>query len=153
MDKLAPDCIYDEGQINIEKGFVCVGEECDTLIVATGNTVALALNAQSDLARMNIRCSVMDLFCLRPNVSELVTALIKYQYAVAIEEHTISCGMSSLLCEVVNDNEIHLKLKRLAVNNVDGYGEIHGDRSDIEKYYGITKESIVATVVGMKNGN
>ena len=146
IDKLAPEELYDSPeQVHYEEGFSILIPGKKVLLIATGNTVIMAREACERLHEIGVNCGVMDLYCMNPNEEALLTAFSQYVCFVSIEEHTAAGGLGAMLCELMADHCIWKPLKRIAVFNKDGYGDIHGGRANVEKHFGITTDHIVAT--------
>jgi transketolase len=148
MDKLAPEAFYTSPeQVYYSAGFSVLASGKKILLIATGNTVAMAREACECLTKNGVDCGVMDLYCMNPNEEALLRALIPYEYLISIEEHTAAGGLGAMLSELLTDHRIWKPLKRIAVFNKNGYGDIHGGRANIEKHFGITVDNILSAAM------
>jgi transketolase len=145
VDKLAPKKFYASSkQVHYEVGFSILTPGKKLLLIATGNTVVMALEACEQLRQNGVDCGVMDLYCMEPDKDSLLSAIDGYANLISVEEHTASGGLGSMLCEIMIDNYVQKPLKRIAVFNKDGYEDIHGDRANIENHFGISVDQIIA---------
>ncbi len=147
MDKLSPEPFYTSPeQVCYPNGFSVLVPGEKILLIATGNTVTMALEARERLHESGTDCGVMDLYCMNPDENALRKVFNRYDFFISIEEHTAAGGMGAMLSELIADSRIFKPLKRIAVYNKSGYGDIHGGRTNVEKHFGITADHILAAV-------
>ena len=119
----------------------------DALVVTTGITLQLALDAAIILAAGGIEMSVLHMPTVKPlDRPALVTALTASPIVVTVEEHTIIGGIGSAIAEVLAEEGITppRRFKRIALPDLfpDGYGS----QASLMARYGITADGIVQAV-------
>jgi transketolase len=130
---------------SFEAGFRHLFEGDRTCIVATGIMVHEALKARELLHNEGTDIGVVDVFRIKPlNVEGLVNALQQYRHIVSVEEHLLSGGLGSTLSEMITDNNLPQKLRRLGVNDKHVY--LYG-RENIQRNLGIDSGSIARAVL------
>lgn len=116
------------------------GNGTDGTIFATGNTVAIALDAKQELSTKNINVRVIDLYSIKPiDKDAIIKAAKDTGKLISIEDHSVIGGIGSsiadILCEYYPKNLI-----KIGVNDVFGKS---GNIDEIYKKYGITKDAII----------
>lgn len=111
-------------------------------IVATGNMVDQALEVSASLPDENI--GVIDVYRLKPLNPGLVSALSRYKGLVSLEEHFLIGGLGSLVSELITDNDLPTRLRRVGVD--DQYHYEYGGRQHIQEKMGIGKDAVLEAV-------
>lgn len=138
LDRHIQPIKYSESDL-FEKGFKELKQGKDLCLVATGDMVTNALNISSNYNSLNL--GVIDVYRLKPLNPELKETLSKYKNIISLEEHLLAGGFGSMLSEMINDNDLPLKLKRVGVNDLYNYE--YGGRENIQNKMGIGKEDIL----------
>lgn len=121
------------------------GDGVDATIIATGVTVAESLKAKKELEDKGINVRVLDIHTIKPLDKEaIIKAAKETKKIITVEDHNIIGGLGSAVCEVLSEN-CPSKVIRLGIN--DEFGQ-SGKWDELMKYYGITSENIVKTVIG-----
>jgi len=129
---------FEEGFFELEKGD-------DICIVATGNLVSNALDVQKKFSKDGIQIGVVDFYQLKPiDVKNLSNCLSNYKYVISWEEHLLAGGMGSILSEIITDNNLSVKLKRIGVD--DKYCYLYGGRKNIQKKTNIYNDTVIAEI-------
>lgn len=124
----------------------------DVAIVAMGSTVHEAVDAANALEQSGIHASVLSVASIRPcDRCELAHLLQNIPFAITVEEHNVNGGLGSLVAEVISENGIHTKLKRLGIE--DGGYAIAADRRSMRAHHGFDADGIVKTATNMVNGD
>jgi len=111
----------------------------DVSIVATGQMVALALDAARLLKEDGVNAEVINMSTLKPlDVETLAESLSRTKCAITAEEHSILGGLGSAVAEYLAEND-NYPLVRIGVN--DCFGE-SGEPDDLMVKYGLTAENI-----------
>ncbi len=144
LARLATPVIYDETQkFEIGKG-VQIGEGTDATVFATGVTVAEALKAKEALEKRKINIRVIDMHTIKPIDSELIIKCAKEtKKLISIEDHSIIGGLGSAISEILTEKH-PAKLIRMGINDTFGKS---GKAEELMKYYGITSEDIIKTII------
>ena len=75
--------------------------------------------------KQNKKYDLIDFYRLKNfNLKNLVKSLSKYDKIICVEEHSLKFGIGSIISEIITDNQINLKLKRLGLleDKIFGYG-------------------------------
>jgi len=140
LDKDFCDNIYDIN-FDFSKGMskLCEGEE--NLIITTGPMVHTAMALVKDSPH-NI--AVIDIFQVPINEPVFLDMIKGAKKIITLEEHFLPGGLGSAVCEILNDNDIHIFVKRLGldINSAYKYCYKYGGREIIRSYHGIDKVSL-----------
>ena len=132
------DCDFTIGKSNIIKK----GE--DVAILATGLMVREAMDAAEMLKEKNVNATVVDMYTIKPlDTGLLDTIFSTHRLVVTVEEHNIIGGLGSSIAEYKCDNDLHVRLVRIGVN--DRFGEL-GSLRYIWKQHGLTAEQIASKI-------
>ena len=136
--------IYDENtEFEIGKA-VKLSEGTDIAIIANGDTVRLAIEAKEALAKDGISVRLLDMHTIKPlDTGLLDTIFSTHRLVVTVEEHNIIGGLGSSIAEYKCDNDLHIRLVRIGVN--DRFGEL-GSLRYIWKQHGLTAEQIASKI-------
>jgi len=116
----------------------------DIAIVSTSNMVDMAVDISEELGR-KAKIGVIDLFQLKPLNPEIIETLSSYKRIVSLEEHLLAGGIGSILSELITDNNLKLRLKRIGVD--DKYNYEYGGRENIQEQMGIGKEAVKREII------
>jgi len=129
VEKINPD----NYKFDFGKG-VILKEGKDVAIFATGALVYNALKAAEELEKENISVKVINIHTIKPIDKELIIETAKnIRKIITAEDHNIISGLGSAVAEVLAENGISAKLKRIGLNDI--FGE-SGSTSDLYKKYG-----------------
>jgi transketolase len=126
---------------------VLMREGADALVITTGITLKLALEAARDLAENDIEATVLHMPTIKPLDNEAILQQVaQVPVVVTIEEHSLVGGLGSAVAEVVAENPLVAPkyFKRIGIPDV--FADRYGSQALLLDYYGITAESIVTTV-------
>ncbi len=137
--------VYEAGStFEIGKGNV-LKKGSDVLIVVAGQLVSDTLIAVERLERAGISCGVIDMFTIKPLDRELpLQEAVDKKAIITVENHSITGGLGSAVAEVLAENKIDVKLKRMGVNEV--FGQV-GSPDFLQKEFGLTAEDIEKVVL------
>ena len=119
-------------------------EGSDVLIVTTGISLALALEASDKLSKKNISTSVLHMHTIKPLDKELlINAVDKVSAVITLEEHTILGGLGSACAEVILEEGYNEKklFKRIGIPDVFPAG--YGNQKDMMTRQGISVSEVV----------
>ncbi|MBF0624538.1 MAG: 1-deoxy-D-xylulose-5-phosphate synthase [Magnetococcales bacterium] len=127
----------------LEAGCAEVVRGKDVGIVSCGFLVHKALKARELLAAKGIDAGVVDLFRIKPvNAPGLAAILDRYPALVTVEEQLLEGGFGSAVTEVMADQGILKRLKRLGIQ--DRFVVVNGNRDYLHNLYGVDTPHIVA---------
>jgi len=119
----------------------------DVLLVSTGITLKIALDAAAELKAQGVSASVLHMPTVKPlDVETFLAQAAPVDAIVAIEEHTIVGGLGGALAEVVAEAgfEPAKRFKRIGIPDVFPHG--YGSQATMMAHYGITAERTIAVV-------
>lgn len=136
--------LYEQGStFELGKGNV-IKQGSDVLVIACGQIVNDALDAAEKLEAEGISVEVVDMFTLKPFDKELVLKEVQNKKAViTFENHSIIGGLGSCVAEVLADENVNIKFKRVGVN--DQFGQV-GSASFLQKEFGLTADDLYEKV-------
>lgn len=118
-------------KFEVGKG-VLLREGTDVTIIASGITVASALDAAEMLAADGISAEVINIHTIKPLDEELVIASAKKTgKVVTAEEHTVIGGLGSAVCDCLSEKH---PTPVLRIGMQDTYGESGPANALVEKY-------------------
>ncbi len=127
---------------------VLMREGIDALLVTTGITLKIGLDAAEVLRTKNVDVSVLHLHTLKPIDQE---ALLKYiapvPVVVTVEEHTLNGGLGSVVAELMAEADFSTpkRLRRIGIPDV--FPEGYASQAELMEKYSINAENVVAKVV------
>ena len=119
----------------------------DVLLVSTGITAAIALDAAAALRADGISAAVLHVHTVKPlDVDGFLAHASNVDAIVAIEEHSIVGGLGAALAEVVAEAgfEPAKRFKRIGIPDVFPHG--YGSQATMMAKYEITAERTIAVV-------
>jgi transketolase len=133
-----PDVYTANDTFTFGKGKVLT-EGQDVAIIATGETVYHALQAEKELQAKGIKAMVIDMHTLKPLDEELIiNAAGKTGYVLTVEEHSIFGGLGGAVAEVISQNyPVKMKILGIPDENV-----INAKPLELFEYYGLTGPGI-----------
>jgi transketolase len=142
LDRKVQPLIYDENE-TFEAGFKELRKGFDICIISTGNMVSEAIKVAKKLEETGKIIGVIDLYRLKPINPEIIKILSKYQKIISLEEQLLDGGFGSIISELITDNSLQLKLKRIGLSN---YIYCYGGRENIQKVCKIDADSVVKEI-------
>ncbi len=116
----------------------------DVLLISTGTTLQLAIEAASILKLDSIDAAVLHMPTIKPFDRELVVDMAaKVRGIVTIEEAFVHGGLGSVVSEVVADARYSKPKPILRIGIPDVFPDKYGSQSQLLAYYGITTERVV----------
>ena len=149
--KNMPD-IYQEGT-DFSSGIGLLKESSEMYILATGNMVSNALEVAKRLDEKSVDVGVIDIYTFPIKSNAFLKSIRNVKKLVTLEEHTLPGGMGREVCEILNDNDVLIPVKRLGLNFSKGYCYKYGGRENIQSLYGLDVDSVMKTVVEFLNSN
>lgn len=143
-----PDVYSANDKFTAGKGNVLT-EGTDVAIIACGETVYHALQAEKELRKSGIKAMVIDMHTLKPLDEELILkAASMTGCIVTVEEHSIYGGLGGAVAEIVaQHNPVKMKIIGIPDENV-----INAKPLEIFDYYGLTAPNICTQVMQLVKG-
>lgn len=118
--------------------------------VATGDMMAIALEAAKELEEHNIYCYVIDLHTLKPIDETLIKKLSRdCQAIISVEEHTKFGGLGSSIASILSQYPLNkARFKIMAFDDVF-CKEYSADKSKIFEEYGLSKKHLVKAMLDL----
>ena len=117
----------------------------DVTFVATGETVAPAVQAADKLAAAGIDAGVLSMHTVKPlDVDTLLAVARTSRAVVTVEEHSIHGGLGAACAATLLEAGVAVPFRRVAIR--DEY-TVTGSQADIFRHYGITPDGLAATAV------
>jgi transketolase len=119
----------------------------DVLIVSTGITLKIALDAAEALKEDAISVAVLHMPTVKPlDVQAVLAHAARVEAIVAVEEHSILGGLGSALAEIVAEAgfEPAKRFRRIGIS--DTFPEGYGSQATMMARCGITAEHVVGVV-------
>ena len=119
----------------------------DALLITTGITAKIALEAATALGAQGIGCTVLHMHTVKPlDVEALLAHAGRVRAVVTIEEHTVIGGLGGAVAEVLAERAFEpvKRFKRIGIEDVFPHG--YGSQASMMAHCGITVERTIATV-------
>ncbi len=121
----------------------------DVVIFSCGNIISNCLEAASVLKEKNIDCSVVNIHTIKPIDTEAILEKSKdKKLVITVEEHNIIGGLGSAVAEVLSEETLKCKLKRIGINDYYSSG---GSYEYLKNIYGLSTEKIIQTILSNIN--
>ncbi|PIR57843.1 MAG: 1-deoxy-D-xylulose-5-phosphate synthase [Parcubacteria group bacterium CG10_big_fil_rev_8_21_14_0_10_38_31] len=154
-EKQGPSCIwFDRGPFSplceeiegdFSEGAHLVRQGKDVLIISTGIMVGEALKVAEDLEKDGVDAGVLDIYRVKPlNKKILLEIFEKTEKIVTIEEHSLTGGLGSTICEFLSESGLLKPIKMFGIPDSVRY-EI-GNREYLRSLDGIDASHIVEEI-------
>lgn len=145
-----PNLATDESHAPLQRRELGKGEVLaegnELLIIGLGHMCHVALKVRELLAPMGITATVLDPIFVKPLDSELLcTLLLTHDHIVTIEEHSLACGLGSIVNHYLMTNGFH-HIQVLNFGIPETFVE-QGSHRELMDELGITPEKITAAIV------
>ncbi len=112
----------------------------DALIIAIGNPVWSAFRVSNALEKEGFKVGVINARFLKPLDEELILEQArKVPLVITIEENSLYGGLGSAVAELLLENGLSVKFKRIALP--DKFVE-HGDLKTLRELYGLSEKAV-----------
>jgi transketolase len=127
---------------------VPVKKGSDVLILTTGITLKLALDATEILKQKNIDAAILHIPTIKPFDSKTILKWMKnISTVLTVEEHTIIGGLGSAVAELIATNIFSKPKKFIPIALPDAFPKGYGNQVSMMGRYGITAERIVREIL------
>jgi transketolase len=100
-----------------------IREGHDAVLACFGPTVSPALEARQLLEGDGKRVAVVNFGSLKPLDREAVKRAAKTGFIISVEDHAVHCGLGSLIAQVLGDEGLVCRTKRLGVSRYGASGK------------------------------
>jgi len=91
----------------------------DVVFITIGLITAEVVKAADALAKRGIESAIVIVSSLNPNpTADILDAIGHAHLVVTVEEHSVSGGLGSLVCEIVAENQVPVRVVRSGVRDV-----------------------------------
>jgi len=119
----------------------------DALIVTTGITGAMALEAAALLDAQGIATGVLHLPTLKPVDTEaLLAQLAPVPVLVSLEEHTRIGGLGTILAELLAEAPFPVPKRFKRIGLPDAFADQYGSQATLMAHMGLSAEAVVDAV-------
>ncbi len=120
----------------------------DVVLIGTGITSKLALEAAEDLEQQGISCSVLHYHTLKPfDVDGLIAELNTVKAVLTIEEHSCIGGLGSIVAEAISSANLDRLIKFIKLAMPDELLDNYGSQHFLMQRNGITKTNIIKQIL------
>lgn len=117
----------------------------DVFIISMSDITHLALEASEKLKEEKIDVGVVSMHTVKPIDKEFIKKIAsRVKTIITLEEHNIIGGLGSAVSEILADESLNIKFKRLGVN--DEYSKFVGKQDYLREKHGIATDNIVKSV-------
>ena len=117
----------------------------DVLIISSGPIISEALQVHDDLKKQGISVAVLNCHTIKPLDKKIIRMAKKFDFVITLEDHTISGGLGSAICELLSKEKIVIHMF-----GINGFGESGKPRELYEKH-GLTSNHINKKIVALLN--
>ena len=123
----------------------------DVAIISMGSIITEAVKAAEMLERdFGVSAAVLDVPTSEPIEKENVLYYIdKCRLICSLEEHSIKCGLGSVIAEIMAENGARSRLLRIGLS---GCVDICADREGIRKHFGLDYCSVAKRIIHSLEG-
>jgi transketolase len=123
----------------------------DALILTTGITLKLALEAAAQLASDGVECAVLHVPTVKPlDVSAILERARKTPVIVAVEENTVIGGLGGAIAETIAEADFDSVKRYRRIGIPDSFANHYGTQAQLMEHYRISTAEIVATVAKLQ---
>lgn len=125
-------------------------EGADALVVTTGVTLKMVLDAASVLKDKGFSVSVLHMHTIKPiDADAIMKAAQKVKAIVTVEENSVIGGLGSAVAEIVAEAAFSPAKKFMRLALPDAFPAKYGSQEQLMNFYGVTKERIISSVEGL----
>ena len=141
LDRIVLPNIYDEGH-DFSAGLEVLRGVNDVNILSTGNMIQTALEVSDKLKQEGINVGVIDAYRIPIDYEVFKNTVDGAKKIITLEEHTLSGGLGSQVCEMIFDMDLDIKVKRLGLDFSQKYCYTYGGRGVVHTVYGLDADSV-----------
>ena len=124
-----------------------VREGMDALIVTTGITLRIGLEAAERLSNQRVEASVLHVHTIKPlDVESILEYAARARAVVTVEEHTLIGGLGSAVAEILAETDFSSPkhFKRIGIPDV--FPDEYGSQASLMERYSISTEEVTSVV-------
>lgn len=141
--------VYESDDYEFEIGkAVTMRRGSDVTIIAAGETVRVALDAEALLRKAGVSCRVLNMHTIKPlDEAAIIAAARETGRIITVEEHSIFGGLGAAVAEVVVQHA-PVPMKLLGIPDEPA---IAGTTAEVFRHYGITASNIRQVALDLLN--
>ena len=125
----------------------------DALVLTTGITLGIALDAAEDLSKAGIQTGILHMPTVKPlDVEAIVERASRVPAIVTIEEHTLMGGLGSAVAEILAEADFDSIKRVRRIGIPDAFPDQYGSQNSLMERYQISRANLVKTVTGLLEG-
>lgn len=129
-----------------------IKEGTDVLIITTGITLKLALDAYLILKEKSFSASVLHVHTIKPFDREtLLDAVGRVNAIITVEEHMLTGGLGSAVAEIIAEANFSSPKKLMRIALPDKFPKQYGSQQSLMRFYGITTDNIISAALLLLN--
>lgn len=124
----------------------------DVLILSHGTILSEVVKTVNNLQKNGISARLIDMYSVSPiDQSTVISEISRFDNVVTVEEHSIIGGLGSAVAEIMAENSISTKFKRIGLNHQFAKG--YGTHAEVRKQNMLDSESITEQIINFLRGN
>ncbi len=136
----------DEHEFSIGKA-ISMRRGSDALIVTTGITLKIGLEAASELSKQGFEASVLHVHTVKPlDTDAILERAAEARAIVVVEEHSIIGGLGSAVAELLAESDLVGAKRFRRVGFPDVFPEGYGSQASMMARYDITADHVAALI-------
>ena len=137
--------IINRGDEDLLNGISFVREGEELCILSTGYMVHAANEVSLNLRQFNYNCAVVDVLRLKPINNKILSQICdRFESIVVVEEHVLTGGLGSMVCEFIVDNNKKNRVKRYAIKDEQTFK--YGTREWLHKECCLDAKSLIKNI-------
>jgi transketolase len=149
FDKASEGIIYQQEEIDFIKGYKVFTQGNDVAVISYGYHFKKLLDLRDRFAEKGIAAKIIDLYAIPFDHQSLLSEILDVKSVVTIEEHVLPGGIGSAILELLSDNDVCKKVKRLGVRFKNEYPSTFGSRGYYVRQYGLSEEQILNDILNV----
>lgn len=147
LDKDFHPTVY-QSDFDFSRGMAKLREGGENVIISTGPMTHVANEIANSRKFEDMDIAVVDVFEIPIKESALLEMIDGARKIITLEEHFLPGGLGSAVCEILNDNEVPVFVKRLGLDINAGYKHCYkyGGRELIRGCHGIDRRGVEQAV-------
>ncbi len=126
---------------------ILIRDGSDALVITTGVTLKLALDAAEELRDKGIKLKVLHMHTVKPiDRAAIMDAASGVKAIVTVEENSVVGGLGSAVSDIVAEAGFEPAKKFLKIGLPDLFPDKYGSQDQLMDFYGVTKETIASAV-------
>jgi transketolase len=118
------------------------------LVVTTGTTLQIALEAAKDLAAQGVEVAILHMPTIKPlDETSLLAAAGRTSLVATIEEHSLIGGLGSAVAESLVDHNVLPKRGIVRLGAPDRFVDVYGSQAEIMNKFGINKSNLASRII------